>query len=72
MKFFDLRDTFLDLEVTLLNALSRLAFNVAPLECWETIVKALKIQTSTLAKFGLTFYNFWNQLRAYYFWYFYH
>ena len=24
-----------------------------PLECWETIVKVLKIQTSTLAKFGL-------------------
>ena len=24
-----------------------------PLECWETIVKFLKIQTSTLAKFGL-------------------
>ena len=24
-----------------------------PLECWETIVKVLKIQTSTLDKFGL-------------------
>ena len=24
-----------------------------PLECWETIVKTLKIQTSTLDKFGL-------------------
>ena len=55
MKFFNPQDTFGSRVVVSQNSipigLQRTLYG--PLECWETIVKVLKIQTSTLDKFGL-------------------